>query len=88
MLKSRIMSAPAGDSSDMTAVANGKTQGRRRSDLMDEERLNMAKFLLQHRQGQPRLPRAVIAATADKFQDHRNTVFRIWSCVKTMLDSG
>ena len=48
----------------------------------------MANYLLQHRQGQPRLPRAVIAAAADKFQVHRNTVSRIWSFMKPVLDSG
>ncbi|CAI5736585.1 unnamed protein product [Hyaloperonospora brassicae] len=82
------MPAPAGDPCEMAAAVEDKAQGRRRPNLTDEERLVLANYLLQHRQGESRLPRAVIATAADKFQVHRNTVSRIWSLMKLALDSG
>ncbi|GMF33219.1 unnamed protein product [Phytophthora fragariaefolia] len=64
------------------------SQGRRKPNMTDEERLRMAEFLLKHSQGDARLPRAVITAAADKFQVHRNTVSRVWNLMKAALDAG
>ncbi|KAK1943474.1 hypothetical protein P3T76_004870 [Phytophthora citrophthora] len=73
---------------NVTETIHGKAPARSKPNMTDTERLNMADFLLQHSQGEARLPRAVISAAADKFQVHRNTVSRIWNQMKTAMDAG
>lgn len=87
---SAFMPAPQlpADTSEMADIIEDKSQGRRKPNMTDDERLVMADFLLKHSQGEARLPRAVITAAADKFQVHRNTVSRIWSLMKAALDVG
>ncbi|CAH0474599.1 unnamed protein product [Peronospora belbahrii] len=69
-------------------IVDDKVQGRRKPNMTDRERLLMANYLLKQSQGEARLPRAIIAAAADKFQVHRNTVSRIWNLMKVSLDLG
>ncbi|CAI5733293.1 unnamed protein product [Peronospora destructor] len=77
------------DTNAMEATAvEEKVQGRRKPNMTDDERLLMADFLLKHSHGEARLPRAIIAAAADKFEVHRNTVSRIWYLMKVALDVG
>ncbi|KAE9045738.1 hypothetical protein PR003_g10277 [Phytophthora rubi] len=76
------------DATASTTDQEDKLLGRRKPNMTDEERLSMADFLLKRSEGEGRLPRAVIAAAADKFHVHRNTVSRVWNLMKAALDAG
>ncbi|RLN10845.1 hypothetical protein BBJ28_00010050 [Nothophytophthora sp. Chile5] len=79
---------PSNDPSPTTGDTQETPQSRRKRNMSNEERLAMADFLLQHSQGEGRLPRTAISAAAQKFHVHRNTASRIWNLMKSALDDG